>query len=772
VLGAGGFGITYMADDVALNRSCAIKEYFPSDFAARDSTLMVRSKSTACAEDYEWGLERFIEEAQTLAKFEHPNITRVHRYFRANNTGYMVLKFEEGTSFKTWLDKLGRPPSQAELDGILRPLLDALDLIHAQDFLHRDIAPDNIIIRPDGSPVLIDFGSARGEVAQHSRTVSALVKPGYSPFEQYAATGKQQGPWTDIYALGATLYHAVTGSRPYDSPTRMTTDDLKPAAEAARAKYRPAFLKAVDQAMRLRIEDRPRSVDVWRKALLGESPAPVARIVPAKADVGLPLARTRKLDPAVPAIARWPGKKQAQKAEAAPAAPAVARPAPVAAEPAPRQQPQQPVNRRSLLKLLDGVRAAVASSAAPKGNEPAAAIAVTPPANDDATTELARNVPAAAAPPPPPARPAQPAPRRVPKAARAPVLPRIRSAGKSWLRRLPWMQLILIGGLVAAMIHVNNRPAGERPATTRASTVNLSTDLGLVRAIRPQKGAIRSLAVAPDGRALAIAGTEGTLAIIDAESGLGLRTLATAGSSVTAIDFADGAVAVARRDGEIEIYDLLKGERAKSFREPEGPVWSVRFAGGPRQIVAAGADKKVRILDRDRGTRATISGFGNDVLAVVYSPPLKLIAAAGSDKLVRIYEQGRMREAAHTLAGHTDDVSALAFSPDGTVIASASFDGTAILWSAGSGALLQRLSGHQNRLTSIAFSGDGALVATGSEDQTVKLWDARTGELLHSYEGHAGAVRAVAFLPKDSQLVSAGDDQTLRIWSAKVAGYR
>ncbi|MEL7049609.1 MAG: serine/threonine-protein kinase, partial [Pseudomonadota bacterium] len=197
VLGAGGFGITYLAEEIALARSVTIKEYFPVDFAARSGEANAAPRSEGSNGDYQWGLDRFIDEAQILARFSHPNIVRVYRYFRANNTAYMVLHFEEGQSLKSWLKALGRAPRQTELDAILEPLLDALDVVHQSDYLHRDIAPDNIIIRKDGSPVLIDFGSARGEMAGHSKTVSALVKPGYSPYEQYAETTKQQGPWTD-----------------------------------------------------------------------------------------------------------------------------------------------------------------------------------------------------------------------------------------------------------------------------------------------------------------------------------------------------------------------------------------------------------------------------------------------------------------------------------------------------------------------------------------------------------------------------------------------
>ena len=272
VLGAGGFGVTYLADEIALARLVTIKEYFPSDIAARTHGIGAAPRSQDCAGDYRWGLDRFIEEAQTLAKFNHTNIVRVYRYFRANNTGYMVLHFEEGQSLKAWLKGLGRAPRQKELDVIIAPLLDALELIHKSDFLHRDIAPDNIIIRKTGDPVLIDFGSARGEIASHTKTVSALVKPGYSPYEQYAETSRRQGPWTDIYALGATLYHAVTGKRPPDAPSRMVNDELVSAREAALGSYRAGFLKAIDRALTLTIESRPQEIAAWRGDLLAPDP--------------------------------------------------------------------------------------------------------------------------------------------------------------------------------------------------------------------------------------------------------------------------------------------------------------------------------------------------------------------------------------------------------------------------------------------------------------------------------------------------------------------
>jgi len=301
VLGAGGFGITYLAEEVALGRLVTIKEYFPADFAARVGTINASPRSEGCAEDFKWGLDRFISEAKTLARFVHPNIVGVYRYFLANDTGYMVIAFEEGASFKSWLARLKRAPRQAELDRILAPLLDALEFVHKANFLHRDIAPDNIIIRTDGSPVLIDFGSARGEMISHSRTVSALVKPGYSPYEQYATTASKQGPWTDIYALGATLYHAITGKRPPDSPSRMVADDYLTARAAALSSYRASFLTAIDKALNLEVSERPQSIAAWRGMLLAPDPKRVSGGLGLRLALVRTLGRKRSEAPATPA---------------------------------------------------------------------------------------------------------------------------------------------------------------------------------------------------------------------------------------------------------------------------------------------------------------------------------------------------------------------------------------------------------------------------------------------------------------------------------------
>ncbi len=268
VIAAGGFGITYLGHHEALRYQCAIKEHFPRQFAARDGQT---GRVTATDEGtFRWALDRFLEEGRTLVRVRHPNVVGVKDIFEANGTAYLVLDYEEGMSVKTWLDRLGRPPTQGEFDRLLRPLLDALEYVHAQGLMHRDLAPDNILIRNDGSPVLIDFGSARQAIAERSQVLSAIIKSGFSPPEQYTTDGRAQGPWTDIYALAATIFRAVTGGPPPEATNRASGIEMPLLEDDAtlRSRYRPGFLAAIDHALRLRTVERPQSIAAWRPLLL------------------------------------------------------------------------------------------------------------------------------------------------------------------------------------------------------------------------------------------------------------------------------------------------------------------------------------------------------------------------------------------------------------------------------------------------------------------------------------------------------------------------
>ena len=264
VLGIGGFGITYLAHDTHLHHKVAIKEFFPANLAARNpATGTVGIKSSDCQTEFTWGKTRYTQEAQTLARFNHPNIVRVSRYFEANSTSYLVMDFEEGKSLESIL-KEGGEWTQSRLLDVLLPLLSGLAEIHKGSYLHRDIKPENIILRSkDNTPVLLDFGAARST----TDSMTAMVSPGYGPAEQYSSDNDDQGPWTDIYALAAVAYRVISGRVPVPAPNRLKKDSLIPAVFVGDGRYSKAFLSSIDSALSIDEKKRPQDALTWAEAL-------------------------------------------------------------------------------------------------------------------------------------------------------------------------------------------------------------------------------------------------------------------------------------------------------------------------------------------------------------------------------------------------------------------------------------------------------------------------------------------------------------------------
>jgi serine/threonine protein kinase len=784
VLGAGGFGITYLAEETALARLVTIKEYFPADFAAREGTIDAAPRSLECATDYKWGLDRFIEEAQTLARFVHPNIVRVYRYFRANKTGYMVLQFEEGGSFKAWLKGLKRAPRQAELDAITAPLLDALEMVHKGDFLHRDIAPDNIIIRRDGSPVLIDFGSARGEIAAHSKTVSALVKPGYSPYEQYATNSRQQGPWTDIYALGATLYHAVCGKRPQDAPSRVVADEYTSAREAALSSYRPGFLAAIDKALVLDVTQRPQSIAAWRGALLAPEPKRE------RGRLGLPLRGKWTTRPPLAAAAVPPledAKTEVLTAE------------PKSLIPAPPDAPQAKGQLLDFIEALRKQRPILAPRKTPAQEAKAPAVQpVAPP--------LLRVSPAADPPdvqfglgygPPPDstsgatsdARPAPVAKTARKKAPATPMAAKVSAApkpragprprrGKAW--RLPsrsWRSLLLkllIGIAIASFAVAYQEKDPKYQGRGAAVVSSQATDLAQVPRLTGHTGAVTAVGTADQGRWIVSAGNDGTLRVWNAGSGALVRTIELDDGAATAFAVDERRALTGHSSGAIVLWDLERADKLATFQHRAAAITSLAFTAEPESFAAVSQDGAVGLFDaRSPSTPRLLAGGTDDAARIIVAARLSgLIAVADQGRIISLW-RADARDRIRDWRSLDDAVTALDVAPGGSMLASGSSAGTLRLYSVSSSRATRTIRAHEGRVTSLGFSPtQQRLLASAGDDGAVKLWNLRTGHNVRAWYGHSGPVRALSFTPDGRRVISGGQDGAIRIWPVQPGGPR
>jgi serine/threonine protein kinase len=775
VLGAGGFGITYLANESALARLVTIKEYFPADFAARQETN-ASPRSQEVAGDYQWGLDRFIDEAQTLARFDHPNIVRVHRYFRANNTAYMVLHFEEGGSFKSWLKGLKRAPRQAELDRMVAPLLDALEIIHKANFLHRDIAPDNIMVRKDGSPVLIDFGSARGQIASHSRTVSALVKPGYSPYEQYATTTSSQGPWTDIYALGATLYHAIAGRRPPDAPSRVVNDEYVRAAEVALSAYRGSFLDAIDKALRLEVGERPQSIAEWRGQLL----APEPKRAPGRLGLKLPIVRTLGRLGVAPA--------KLLPARAAPEATVALTGQPPTLIPVPPDAPQP---KGQLLDFIDALKkhrppALLAKKKeASKPSNPArpgqaAAPLATPaspqPQAGDSAFGLGYGPPPEAFPSPAPSIPKNPPKRKPPRVLRRTTGER-RAAEKRvphkprriW--RLPskrWRGVIFKVGAAVAIASLAVAYQESMPRTqARGAGMAAVAPAELTNAVRlvGHQGPVLAAASSDQGRWIVSAGADATLRVWNAATGALVRTVTLDEGAPTALAIGERRALAGHKGGLIVLWDLERAEKIGTFHLGTAPITSLAFTSDPEVFAAAAQNGSVALFETRLPSAPSILLEARDSSAMIVTASASrgFVAAAGSERTVRLWRTDTLN-LARTYRGQSGEVTALDISSDGRYVAAAMADGSIRVWPNWSSRAVRSLKAQAARATAIAF-GPERLLAAASEDGKVKVWNLRAARIVRTLAGGFGGLRAVSFTPDGRRVIGAGQDGVIRVWS-------
>lgn len=328
-LGEGGFGIVYAAWDHSLGQLRAIKEYMPAGIAQRDpgGSAQVVSRGSRYRETFDKGLQRFIEEAQTLARFDHPSLVRVLRRWEAHGTAYMAMPLYEGSTLRETVRGLPERPSEAWLMQLLAPLTEALAVVHKNRWLHRDIAPDNIfMLRESNRPLLLDFGAARQVIGDVTQELTAILKPGFAPVEQYGETpGLEQGPWTDVYALAATIHWCLLGRAPAAAVSRVLVDNQQPLVQSAAGLCSERFLAALDKALRVDARQRTQSMAELRadlglppgeltvpvtQTLATPTPSPVIAADPAYAATQL---ATQRVAPELPATERQTAPQPTQR---------------------------------------------------------------------------------------------------------------------------------------------------------------------------------------------------------------------------------------------------------------------------------------------------------------------------------------------------------------------------------------------------------------------------------------------------------------------------
>jgi len=273
VLGQGGFGITYKVKDTHLDKSMVIKEYMPSLFASRSNTTTV-TRIPKHKENFEWGLKRFLEEAKVLSRFDHISIVKVLNLFEANETAYFVMDFYDGQTLEDYINQHpNKQYTQDEILSVMMPIIEGLKAVHEQGFLHRDIAPDNIFLRISKPPILIDFGASRNALGTKSQNISAIVKHGYSPPEQYTSNSAQDAT-TDLYAVSAILYEMITGKKPPESTHRQTQifnnneDPIENIVTKFKGKFEPSFLETIQKGLSIKPKDRIQSITGFQNSLM------------------------------------------------------------------------------------------------------------------------------------------------------------------------------------------------------------------------------------------------------------------------------------------------------------------------------------------------------------------------------------------------------------------------------------------------------------------------------------------------------------------------
>jgi sugar lactone lactonase YvrE len=693
VLGQGGFGMTYLAHDGRLNTQVAIKEYFPQAYATRDSTLTIRPHTELVQQQhYEWGLNEFLKEAQALARFKHAHIVRVLRFLETNGTAYMVMEYEEGESLLTYLKHHGGQLAEPMLLNIFIPILTGLQAVHDAGLLHLDIKPDNIYLRKNGQPMLIDFGSSRQLREDAAANQRVAISRGYAAPEQYPGHG-DRGPWSDVYGLGASLYRCVTARDPLDALERLRTfeknkmDPLAPATSFERPHYAPHIRAAIDAALTLKTEDRPRSARALQNGLMGkpltdEQAKPWAPYGRGAGFIGVTKAAIQKRR-------RVAGRSKSEWVIAVTVF--VATLAVVIPK-----------------LLLDSGYLTEAEFYAQLDDAQAAVRSIPRRMKRVVDEDILGNAPAAPTVPVVRAPPTRPAPVKA-----IPPFEPAKQLARTLAAPAPAVSLAFVqdGQLVAG-------------AFSDGSVQLWNVETGAsVRTFTTKSKSHGVVAAAPGGQQLAYAAANHSVALWSASEDKLVELTPGHAEPINAIAFsADGKLlASGGEDKKVILWDLESGKALRTLNT-RAVVLALTFAPNGRILAAADAAGAIQYWEVPGGGELAYTTAQDDALTTLaYSPDGKWLATAGQQNFLKLWRVGVERDD-RLLKNAPEVVNHIAFSPDSKWLLLAGLTESIEIRDADSGEVANRLAGHAQAVRALAMSADGQWLATADSDNKVRLW--------------------------------------------------
>ena len=685
VLGHGGFGITYLARDTKLSSRVAVKEYFPQAFAYRDrqSTIV---PTTDGGENYQWGLQEFLKEARALAKFKHNHIVRVLRFVETNGTAYMVMEYEEGESLAEYLRKTGGHLNEPTLLSIFLPILGGLQAVHDAGLLHLDIKPENIYLRNNGQPMLIDFGSARHTKVKSEQDQKIALTPGYAAIEHYPNFGKQ-GPWTDVYSIGATLYRCTTGMEPvgalerYQGLRDKRTDPLRRATTFERPHYATHIRECVDWALKLSPRERPHTAFALQRGLMGhgmsnKKATPQSAVNFRSGFIGIPKVAAQVEDESK--IKRGFFEKLLIGLVVL---------AVISILPLKVLRENQSISDSDVFTGIDTLRNVIIRTIALEKQ------GIAKPASHDQPARVKNTV----------------EPKPIPPFNAAKVLAHT-LIGHS--ERVESLAFLLNDTLLAS---------ASADGVVRLWNVEAGT---LAQAFDGSNNAIGALAVSPDGNWLALAGSDHRIMLWDAKAGQMAGEFKGHAGSVTQMAFSpDGhTLASVSRDQSVILWNVDKREAIHQLSGYQHQILALAFAPNGRRIATGDAEGEIRYWEISSGKLVGyFRAHDQRIIALAFSPDGKWLASGGQDNFFKLWDTGLERKD-RLLGGAPYAVNAIVFTADSKWLLAAGTSDAIKIWDVDSGQVVQQLYGRNNNIYALALSHDGGTIATGGENQVVQIW--------------------------------------------------